>query len=193
MASSYAMRALFTQDMHYARPSSGGSVRLSPAVDAEAVCQQICSTTILHQGSHTTTHQMKPQSTVPNYETAWRKKLGRHTLHQTCTKNMLRQVTDALLMTGCSMFWLIDSLEKYNDKFPRTLIYCNSIKDVSLIYNYMTRGGSWMQTLCRYVPFRDKWEKKTHNITVDESQWLKVGYMYQCTWDGHRCWRLMVL
>jgi hypothetical protein len=40
-------------------------------------------TTILHQGSHKTTHQMKPQSTVPNYETAWRKKLGRHTMHQT--------------------------------------------------------------------------------------------------------------
>ena len=37
---------------------------LSPAVDAEAVCQQICSTKILHQGSHTTTHQMKPQSTT---------------------------------------------------------------------------------------------------------------------------------
>ena len=77
------MRALFTQDMPYARPSSGGSVPLSPAVDADAVCQQICSTTILHQGSHTNTHQMKPQSTVPNYETAWRKKLGRHTMHQT--------------------------------------------------------------------------------------------------------------
>jgi superfamily II DNA helicase RecQ len=81
----------------------------------------------------------------------------------TCTKKMLRKVTDALLMTGCknfisknpnkenikyvvrkidndvqsSMFWLIDSLEKYKDKFPRTLIYCNSIKDVSVIYNYV--------------------------------------------------------
>jgi hypothetical protein len=71
------MRALCTQDMPYARPSSGGSVPLSPAVDAEAVCQQICSTTILHQGSHTNTHQMKPQSTVPNYETAWGKKFTR--------------------------------------------------------------------------------------------------------------------
>lgn len=84
-------------------------------------------------------------------------------LSATCTKKMLHKVTDALQLTGCkhfisrnpnkenikyvtrkiesdiqsSMFWLIDSLEKYGDQFPRTLIYCNSIKDVSQIYNYV--------------------------------------------------------
>ncbi|XP_056013609.1 ATP-dependent DNA helicase Q1-like [Ostrea edulis] len=102
-------------------------------------------------------------------------------LSATCTKKMLKKVTDALLMTGCkhfitrnpnkenikyivrkietdiqsSMFWLIESIEKYKDRFPRTLIYCNSIKDVSQIYNYVVEEVP----ICK--PFVDMFHSET--------------------------------
>lgn len=36
------------------------------------------------------------------------------------------------------MFWLMETLNNLKEKFPRTVIYCNSIKDVSTIYNFLT-------------------------------------------------------
>ena len=118
-------------------------------------------------------------------------------LSATCTKKMLRKVTDALLMTGCknfisknpnkenikyvvrkidndvqsSMFWLIDALEKYKDKFPRTLIYCNSIKDVSVIYNYVIEEVPECKAYIDMYHSETTSEKKTHII----SQLTKVS------------------
>lgn len=37
-----------------------------------------------------------------------------------------------------AMFWLMETLNNLKVKFPRTVIYCNSIKDVSTIYNFLT-------------------------------------------------------
>lgn len=39
---------------------------------------------------------------------------------------------------GAAMFWLMETLNNLKEKFPRTVIYCNSIKDVSTIYNFLT-------------------------------------------------------
>lgn len=38
-----------------------------------------------------------------------------------------------------SMHWLIEGLSQLREKFPRTIIYCTSIKDVSDIYSYVTQ------------------------------------------------------
>jgi superfamily II DNA helicase RecQ len=37
-----------------------------------------------------------------------------------------------------SMFWLMEALNNLEVKFPRTIIYCNTIKDVSTMYNFLT-------------------------------------------------------
>ena len=36
-----------------------------------------------------------------------------------------------------SMFWIIDSLEQLKSNFPKTLVYANSISDVSKLYTYV--------------------------------------------------------
>ena len=36
-----------------------------------------------------------------------------------------------------SFFWVVENLNLLKDQFPRTLIYCNSIKDVCEIFNYI--------------------------------------------------------
>lgn len=38
-----------------------------------------------------------------------------------------------------AMHWLIEGLSELKEKFPRTIIYCTSIKDVSEIYSYVTK------------------------------------------------------
>lgn len=36
-----------------------------------------------------------------------------------------------------AMYWLIDALSNLKETFPRTLVYCNSISDVSKLYNHV--------------------------------------------------------
>ena len=84
-------------------------------------------------------------------------------LSATCTNSILQEVLSALSMESAnriivspdksnikytvfrtgramesSLFWLIDEIrEAYMEHFPRTLIYCNSILDVSRIFMYL--------------------------------------------------------
>lgn len=36
-----------------------------------------------------------------------------------------------------ALLWLVDGLEKLKEEFPKSLVYCNSIKDASIIYQYI--------------------------------------------------------
>ena len=45
-------------------------------------------------------------------------------------KRMSNSVETALL-------WLIDGLVSLKEDFPKSLVYCNSIRDASMIYQYM--------------------------------------------------------
>ncbi|XP_062599959.1 probable ATP-dependent DNA helicase RecS [Saccostrea cucullata] len=112
-------------------------------------------------------------------------------LSATCTQKMLQKV---LNMTDCpnfvsvspnkqnikytfkkvdhnvesSMFWLVEGLLKFKEKFPRTLVYCNSIKDVSLIYNYII---SEVPELSRHI-------EMFHSETTNET---KLNVFHQLT------------
>lgn len=46
-----------------------------------------------------------------------------------------------------AMHWLIEGLSELKEKFPRTIIYCTSIKDVSEIYSYVTKELPFTSTL----------------------------------------------
>ena len=51
--------------------------------------------------------------------------------------NSKLSVTKVSYSIESSMFWLIDSLQNLQDKFPRLLIYCTTIKDAAKVYNYV--------------------------------------------------------
>ncbi|XP_062603504.1 ATP-dependent DNA helicase RecQ-like [Saccostrea cucullata] len=65
-----------------------------------------------------------------------------------------------------SMCWLIDALDDLEDQFPRTLVYCNSISDVSKLYCYVVSENNQLQKLVDMF----------HSETLDEnkSQIIKV-------------------
>lgn len=62
------------------------------------------------------------------------------------------------------MYWLMESLNSLREAFPRTLIYCNSISDVSKLYNYIVRE------IVECAKFIDMY----HSETPDENKKLIV-------------------
>lgn len=38
-----------------------------------------------------------------------------------------------------AIYWLVDALGLLGESFPRTLVYCNSISDVSKLYNHVVK------------------------------------------------------
>ena len=66
------------------------------------------------------------------------------------------------------MLWLVKGLLKYKEKFPRTLVYCKSIKDVSLIYNYISSE----------VPYLSRHIEMSHSETTNET---KLALIHQLT------------
>ena len=50
-------------------------------------------------------------------------------------KYVVRKIENAI---DSAWVWLVDKLKAFKESFPRTIIYCNSIKDVASIYNYLS-------------------------------------------------------
>ena len=78
-----------------------------------------------------------------------------------------------------SMLWLVEGLLKYKEKFPRTLVYCKSIKDVSLIYNYII---SEVPDLSRHI-------EMFHSETTNET---KLAVIHQLTQKDDLMLRVVV-
>jgi superfamily II DNA/RNA helicase len=49
-------------------------------------------------------------------------------------KLIVKKVSNSVEM---ALLWLIDGLVKLKDEFPKILVYCNSIKDASMIRQYI--------------------------------------------------------
>ena len=63
-----------------------------------------------------------------------------------------------------AMYWLIDALGNLKETFPRTLIYCNSISDVSKLYNHVVGE---IDDCAKYVDM-------FHSETPDENKELII-------------------
>ncbi|XP_078321868.1 bifunctional 3'-5' exonuclease/ATP-dependent helicase WRN-like [Crassostrea virginica] len=126
-------------------------------------------------------------------------------LSATCTQKMLKKILKVLNMTECpnfvsvspnkqnikyvfkkiehniesSMLWLVEGLLKYKEKFPRTLVYCKSIKDVSHIYNYII---SEVPDLSRHI-------EMFHSETTNET---KLAVIHQLTQKDDLMLRVVV-
>ena len=126
-------------------------------------------------------------------------------LSATCTQKMLKKILKVLNMTECpnfvsvspnkqnikyvfkkiehniesSMLWLVEGLLKYKEKFPRTLVYCKSIKDVSLIYKYII---SEVPDLSRHI-------EMFHSETTNET---KLAVIHQLTQKDDLMLRVVV-
>ena len=56
--------------------------------------------------------------------------------------------------------WLIDALENKREQFPKTLVYCNSITDVSKLYNYVVKE----------IPTCSEYVQMFHSETPDDTK-----------------------
>ena len=45
-----------------------------------------------------------------------------------------------------SMYWFVDALETHKQNFPKTIVYCNSIQDVSRIYSFLVNEVPQLKT-----------------------------------------------
>ena len=49
--------------------------------------------------------------------------------------NYIVQIVDPQIVF--SMIWILDAIRQMKENFPRTINYCNSIRDVGQIYNFL--------------------------------------------------------
>lgn len=65
---------------------------------------------------------------------------------------------------GETFIWLIDSLITMKNNFPRTVIYCNSIQDVSNLYFYLTTESEELKNMIEMYHSETLAEKKENIV-----------------------------
>ena len=72
-----------------------------------------------------------------------------------------------------SMIWILDIIRQMKENFPRTIIYCNSIRDVGQIYNFLVTELSDMPKIEELIEMyhsetsEEKKKKAIENLTND--------------------------
>lgn len=89
------------------------------------------------------------------------------------------------------MSWLVDGLKQLAGDFPKTLLYCYSINDVSKLYSYFSKEldeetfGSLIDMFHSETPPSKKEEIVKFLGDKTNSSKKKISYMYKCIGNGY--------